>query len=137
MKWTLLQSALWSVNCPVVQTKFANQAFSAVLTLSRALVRNEHKSPNHPNTTTMKNAFLRGLVVFGLGFGMMALSACSEETDTPPADDPPAVDMPMDDAPADDMAMDDSTAATEEPMAEEEPMEEGADEAASEEEAAH
>ena len=69
----------------------------------------------------MKNAILRGLVVFSLGFGMMALSACAEQTDTP-TEEPAVEETPMEEEvpmePDTTMATDDTTMAAEEPMEE-------------------
>ncbi len=69
----------------------------------------------------MKNALLRGIIIFGFSFGLVALSACAEQTETDPTlteepevySEPEIMDEPM---------MDDSTMADSTMM--EEPMEE-------------
>jgi len=39
----------------------------------------------------MKNALLRGIVIFGLGFGLVALSACADQNEV----DPPTTEEPI------------------------------------------
>ena len=71
----------------------------------------------------MKNALLRGLVVCGLSFGLVALSACAEQNEVePPTTEEPVIDEldvieeePM----MDDTTMADTTMMMEEPMEEE------------------
>ena len=72
----------------------------------------------------MKNALLRGLVIFSLGFGLVALSACAEQNDveTPTTEEPiiDELDDVIEEEPMiDDSTMADSTMMLEEPMEEE------------------
>lgn len=69
---------------------------------------------------------MRGLVAMAFGFGMIGLTACAEQTDTPTDEPPIEEEMPMEEETpimddTTDMTMDDTTMATEEPM--EEPVE--------------
>lgn len=70
----------------------------------------------------MKNAFLRGLVIFSLGFGLVALSACAEQTEVEPTttEEPEVIEEP--EVFEEEPMMDDSTMADSTMM--EEPMEE-------------
>ncbi len=66
----------------------------------------------------MKNALLRGLVICGLSFGLVALSACAEQSEVEPPT--PVIDEP--DVIEEEPMMDDSTMADSTMM--DEPMEE-------------
>ena len=69
----------------------------------------------------MKNVLLRGLVIFGLGFGLLALSACADQNEVePPTTEEPIIDGS--DVIEEEPMMDDSTMADSTMM--EEPMEE-------------